>query len=151
VVADVTAGVGVVSTRSLRLIGQGREAEIFEWSDGRALKLLRARGSNAGLASEIAALNAARSAGVAVPRTYEEVTIDGRSGLVMDRLEGADLLTIIGQKPWRVFHSGRLTGEVHARINAALAPAGARPPTSQNAEFARTLTARLSVSSTSST
>jgi aminoglycoside phosphotransferase (APT) family kinase protein len=49
--------------------------------------------------------------------------IDGRSGLVMDRLEGADLLTIIGRKPWRVFESGRLTGEVHARINAARAPA----------------------------
>jgi len=60
---------------------------------------------------------------VAVPQTYEEVTIDGRSGLVMDRLEGSDLLTIIGQKPWRVFHSGRLTREVHARINAAPAPA----------------------------
>jgi hypothetical protein len=94
------------STRGLRLIGQGREAEIFEWSDGRALKLLRARGSNAGLAREIAALHAARSAGVPVPQTYGEVTIEGRSGLVMDRFEGADLLTIIGQKPWRVFQSG---------------------------------------------
>jgi tRNA A-37 threonylcarbamoyl transferase component Bud32 len=111
------------STRGLRLIGQGREAEIFEWSDGRALKLLRARGSNSGLALEIAALHAARSAGVPVPQTYDEVTIDGRSGLVMDRLEGSDLLTIIGQKPWRVFQSGAVTGEIHARINAAQAPA----------------------------
>jgi len=50
------------STSDRRLIGQGREAEILEWSDGRALKLLRAPGSNAGLAFEIAALNAARSA-----------------------------------------------------------------------------------------
>jgi hypothetical protein len=32
-----------VSTRGLRLIGQGREAEIFECPDGRALKLQRAR------------------------------------------------------------------------------------------------------------
>ena len=30
------------STRSLRLIGQGREAEVFECPDGRVLKLLRA-------------------------------------------------------------------------------------------------------------
>jgi hypothetical protein len=63
---------------------------------------------------------------VGAPRTYDEVVIDGRSGLVMDRLEGADLLTIIGRKPWRVFESGRLTGEVHARINAARAPARRR-------------------------
>jgi hypothetical protein len=60
---------------------------------------------------------------VSVPRAYEEVVIDGRTGLLLERLEGADLLTIIGQKPWLVFHSGRLTGEIHARINAARAPA----------------------------
>jgi hypothetical protein len=112
-----------VSLRGLRLIGQGREAEIFEWRDGRVLKLLRAPGSSASLAFEIAALDAARSAGVSVPRAYEEVVIDGRTGLLLERLEGADLLTIIGQKPWLVFHSGRLTGEIHARINAARAPA----------------------------
>jgi aminoglycoside phosphotransferase (APT) family kinase protein len=111
------------STRSLRLIGQGREAEVFEWPDGRVLKLLRASGPSTELAFEIATLKAARSAGVPVPQVYEEVVIDGRTGLVMERLEGSDLLTILGQKPWLVFHSGRLTGEIHARINAARAPA----------------------------
>lgn len=111
------------STRSLRLIGQGREAEVFEWRDGRVLKLLRAPGPSAQLAFEVAALDAARSAGISVPQVYEEVVIDGRTGLVMERLEGPDLLTIIGQKPWLLFHSGRLTGDIHARINAARAPA----------------------------
>jgi tRNA A-37 threonylcarbamoyl transferase component Bud32 len=74
------------------------------------------------LAFEIAALDAARSAGVSVPQVYEEVVIDGRTGLLMERLEGTDLLTVIGQKPWLVFRSGRLTGEIHAQINAARAP-----------------------------
>jgi hypothetical protein len=83
------------STRSLRLIGQGREAEVFEWRDGRVLKLLRAPGPSAGLAFELRALDAARSAGVSVPQAYDEVVIDGRAGLVMERLEGSDLLTII--------------------------------------------------------
>ena len=112
-----------LSTRNLRLIGQGREAEVFEWRDGRVLKLLRATGPSTKLAFEIAALEAARSAGVPVPQAYEEVVIDGRTGLVMERLQGSDLLTILGRKPWLVFHSGRLTGEIHARITAARAPA----------------------------
>jgi aminoglycoside phosphotransferase (APT) family kinase protein len=30
---------------------------------------------------------------------------------------------VIGQKPWLVFSSGRLAGEIHARINMARAPA----------------------------
>jgi hypothetical protein len=42
-----------------------------------------------------------------VPRVYEEIVIGGRTGLVMERLEGSDLLTIIGRKPWLVFRSGR--------------------------------------------
>jgi hypothetical protein len=84
------------STQGLRLIGQGREAEVFECRDGRVLKLLRAPGPSKGLAFEIAALHAARSAGVSVPQAYEEVVIDGRTGLMMERLEGSDLLTIIG-------------------------------------------------------
>jgi len=75
------------------------------------------------LALEVAAFEAARSADVLVPQVYEEVVVDGRPGLVMEHLQGSDLLTIIGQKPWFVFSSGRLTGEVHARINAARAPA----------------------------
>jgi hypothetical protein len=75
-----------LSTGGLRLIGQGREAEVFECPDGRVLKLLRASGPRTGLAFEIAALEAARTAGVSVAQVYEEVVIDGRTGLMMERL-----------------------------------------------------------------
>jgi len=111
-----------LSTRGLRLIGQGGEAEVFECPDGRVLKLLRASRPPTSVAFEIAALEAARAAGVSVPQVYEEVVIDGRTGLMMERLDGTDLLTIIGRRPWLVFRSGRLTGEIHARIHAARAP-----------------------------
>ena len=106
-----------------RLVGQGAEAQVYEWRDGRVLRLLRARGPAGRLAFEVAALEAARSAGVRVPQVYERVVADGRPGLVMERLQGPDLLSVIGQKPWLVFRAGRLTGEIHARINAASAPA----------------------------
>ena len=111
-----------LSTRGLRLIGQGREAEVFECPDGRVLKLLRAARPRTALAFEIAALEGARSAGVPVPQVYEEVMIDGRTGVMMERLDGTDLLTMIGRKPWLVFRCGRLTGEIHARIGAGRAP-----------------------------
>lgn len=111
------------SLGNLHLVGQGREAEVFEWGDGRVLRLLLARGPTERLAFEIVALEAAHSAGVRVPQVYEQVVVDGRPGLVMERLQGPDLLSVIGQKPWLVFRSGRLTGEIQARINAARAPA----------------------------
>ena len=111
------------SRGELRLIGQGAEAEIFELQDGRVLKLLRARGPVERVASEIAALEAARSAGLQVPEALEQVVVNGRPGIVMERLRGTDLFSVMGRKPWLVFRAGRLTGEVHARINAARGPA----------------------------
>lgn len=36
---------GDFGARKLRLVAQGAEAEVFEWRDGRVLKLLRARGA----------------------------------------------------------------------------------------------------------
>jgi len=83
-----------LSPRSLRLIGQGREAEVFEWPDGRVLKLLRAAGPSTGLAFEIAALDAARSAGVSVPQVYEEVVIEEIVNLAVRALD-----EIPGERP----------------------------------------------------
>ena len=111
------------SRRELRLIAQGAEAEIFERQDGRVLKLLRARGPVERVTDEVAALDAARSVGLQVPQAYEQVVVEGRPGIVMERLRGTDLFSVLGRKPWLVFRAGRLTGEVHARINAARAPA----------------------------
>jgi tRNA A-37 threonylcarbamoyl transferase component Bud32 len=65
-----------------RLIGQGAEAEVFEWREGRVVKLLRAHAGAERLAYEAAALDAARGAGVPVPRAYEQVVVDERPGLV---------------------------------------------------------------------
>jgi aminoglycoside phosphotransferase (APT) family kinase protein len=117
---------GMASIRDVvekRRIGQGAEAEVFEWEDGMVLKLRRAFGFPDRVAAEAAAMEAARSAGVPVPRAYEQVVVDGRAGLVMERVTGADLLSLLNREPWRVLELGRLTGEVHARIGNARAPA----------------------------
>ena len=89
---------------------------------GRVLKLLRVHGPTNRLAYEVAALEAARSTGVRAPQAYEQVVLDACLGLVMERLQGTDLLSMLGRKPWLSFRTGRLTGEIHARINAARAP-----------------------------
>ena len=74
-IEELTSSVG-----KLRLVGQGAEAEVFEWRDGRVLKLLRARGATERLACEVAAFEAAHSAGLRVPRAYEQVVMDGGPG-----------------------------------------------------------------------
>lgn len=105
-------------------IGEGREAEIFAWDGGRVLRLLRDPDAGEKIDQQIAALGAARQAGVPVPEAFEKVFVDDRPGLVMERVEGPDQLTLLGSKPWLVFRAARVLGTVHARLHDVDAPGG---------------------------
>jgi thiamine kinase len=109
-------------TRGVR-IGEGREAEILEAGPGRVVRLLWSADREPFLAREEAGLRAAAAAGAPVPAVYERVVIDGRPGLVMDRLDGSDLLARVGARPWAVWSSGKLLGRVHSGLNRVVAPA----------------------------
>jgi aminoglycoside phosphotransferase (APT) family kinase protein len=107
-----------------RKLGQGRGAEIYEWDDGRVLRLWRDPG-NARLAEwEMTATRAAAAAGLPVPCAHEALTVDGRPALVMDRLSGPDLLEALGRRPWQIPSVGAQLGSLHARLNSTPAPPG---------------------------
>jgi aminoglycoside phosphotransferase (APT) family kinase protein len=105
-----------------RLIGQGREAEIFEWDDGAVLRLLRWSGDAARVQREAAAMRAAAEGGVDVPKVYGTVTVDGRAGVIMDRVDGRDLISLMGQRPWTVLRAARIVGTAQARMHEVVAP-----------------------------
>jgi len=107
----------------LQRIAQGREAEIFAWEDGRVLRLLRRPDGVQKLEWEAAAMEAAREAGVPVPRVFGVTTQLGRAGMIMERVDGPDILTIFSRKPWQLWSGSRLCGELHARLNQVQAPA----------------------------
>ena len=71
---------------------------------------------------EAAAMTAAARAGVSVPIVHEVVVIDGRPGLVMDRIHGEDLLTILNRRPWRLLRSASELGRLQARLHDVSAP-----------------------------
>jgi aminoglycoside phosphotransferase (APT) family kinase protein len=110
-----------------RLIAEGREAEVFDVGDGRVLKLFRSYASAERLAFEVAALKAARAAGVRTPEVHAQVVEDGRPGIVMERVNGIDLLSAIGRQPWLVVRFGCLTGRIHAHVNTIPAPTSVPP------------------------
>lgn len=124
-----------MTTQSLRKIAEGREAEMFAWEDGRILRLLRDPDAQTRNQWQAAAMESAGRRGVRVPAVYDMVTVDGRPGMVMERIDGTDLLTAIGRQPLKVFTVGRICGEVHARMHAVEAPA-TLPPLKANMERA---------------
>jgi len=115
------------SSQPLRKIAEGREAEIFAWDDGTVLRLLRNPDGQRQLEWEAAAMRAAAGAGVRVPAVREITTFDGRPGLVLERIEGIDMLTLVGKKPWLVFSVGAQSGRIQAGVHEVRAPAEIPP------------------------
>src|SRR2546425_7430683 len=102
----------------VKKVAEGREAEMFAWEDGKILRLLRPGFNPAILDAEVRALELAHRNGLPVPRPGERVSIGGRSGGVLERIDGTDLLTELGRGPWTVVRSARMCGSVHAQMHA---------------------------------
>src|SRR5262245_47346518 len=103
-------------------IAQGREAEVFAWNgDAAVVKLYRA--GFGGHAAEATALASLSGTGLA-PRLLDTVTVDGRVGLILQRLDGVDMLTLLPRHPGRL--PGLARGLAHAalRVHRVQAPSG---------------------------
>jgi Ser/Thr protein kinase RdoA (MazF antagonist) len=110
------------STAGRKLIGEGREAEIFEWEDDTVLRLLRPGFDPARVEREAAAMRVASVGGVDVPTVHGTTTVDGRAGLVMDRVDGPDLITLMGRRPWTIPRAARIVGRGQAAMHEVVAP-----------------------------
>ena len=100
---------------------------MFAWGDGTILRLLRDPAAERRNEMQAAAMRAASASGLRVPAVVEVTAAMGRPGIVMERIPGTDLLTLIDRRPWTVFRAGRICGEVQAQMHEVQAP-GALPP-----------------------
>jgi streptomycin 6-kinase len=107
---------------SLRKLAEGAEAEIFEWEDGAVLRLFRGARPDEWLEHEAAAMRAGHAALPLVPSILGRVDIEGRSGIVMERIDGDDLITIMSKRPWWMWRAGTISGNVHAQLHEVVAP-----------------------------
>jgi aminoglycoside phosphotransferase (APT) family kinase protein len=103
-------------------VGEGREAEIFAWDEGTVLRLLRRSSDSTRVEREAAAMRAAAEGRVDVPNVYGTTMVDGRAGLIMDRVDGSDLITLMGRRPWMVSRAARIVGTTQARMHDVVAP-----------------------------
>jgi hypothetical protein len=102
------------------LLGAGREAEVYAYGSA-VLKLYRS--GFGGHRAEAATLRALEGHGIA-PKLLDLVDIDGRSGLVVERVTGPDMLTVVQRRPWRVLVVARSLAETHLAIHRVRAPVG---------------------------
>lgn len=103
-------------------IGVGRTAEVFAWGEGKVLKRFHPWHPEPWAEREYQLTSGAYEAGLPAPRVYGLERIDGRIGMVLERIEGPSLLRVLMAKPWKVVGVARQLADVHAAIHARRMP-----------------------------
>jgi Ser/Thr protein kinase RdoA (MazF antagonist) len=94
-------------------IGEGAFAEVYAWAPGQVLKLFKPGFPRRHAWWEARITRAVSAAGVPAPAVFDEVTLEGRFGVVLQRLDGPTLL--------QLSRSGAMTRERTGAILASLA------------------------------
>lgn len=107
-------------------IGKGLNSDVYAWGETCVLKLFHGRIARTQADREYAVTQAVHGAGLPVPNAYEMIEIDGRCGIVLERVDGVSMLGYTQARPWTLFAVIRQFAELHARIHQCQAPAGLR-------------------------
>ena len=100
-------------------IGQGVSADVYVWAPGQVVKLFK-DGTPRRVSWEAQMTRVAFAAGLPAPEVFGEVTLEGRLGIVMSRLDGPTVLKLL--------RSGAMQTQQAAGIIATLAVAIHKTP-----------------------
>jgi aminoglycoside phosphotransferase (APT) family kinase protein len=103
-------------------IAVGRTAEIFPYEDEKVLKLFFPTVPQLWIEKEIDTGRYIQATQLPVPKVYERLKINGREGVVYERIEGSSLLNELAKKPWKVVQYARLLASLHGQIHELPAP-----------------------------
>jgi aminoglycoside phosphotransferase (APT) family kinase protein len=99
------------------LLASGRDADIFEYGPGLVLRKSRHGRS---VIKEARLMEFVRAEGYPVP-AVEEVSDDGLA-IVMERIDGINMVDALTKRPWTVRSLGRALGGLHRDLHALAAP-----------------------------
>ena len=99
-------------------IAYGRTAEIYPWPDNQVLKLYFDGFSRESIAREAQLAEMVYRSGLPAPAVGEMVEVNGRIGLIYERVAGAALFEVMPQKPWTIFRYARRMAELHVAMHS---------------------------------
>jgi uncharacterized protein (TIGR02172 family) len=103
-------------------IGVGRTAEVYAWGNHQILKLYRTDMPREWVYHEARIGHIVAEAGVHAPAIGDTVEIDGRLGIICERITGPAMLDALAHQPWRLHSLARQFAQVHATMHACLRP-----------------------------
>lgn len=103
-------------------IGAGRTAEIFAWGETEILKLFRQGYAGEAAAHEAALAAAIQAAGAPCPTVGGLLEVEGRFGVIYERIDGPSLEAQIRARPWRFAPIAALFAETQAAAQSCVVP-----------------------------
>jgi hypothetical protein len=100
-----------------RVVGFGRTAVVYEWGPDAVLKLFRPEIPGVVAWSEAAIAAAVSAAGAEAPRFLGKVEVEGRIGIVYERLHGIVMPDRFLRRPWTLDSLIRTLAETHVRMH----------------------------------
>jgi uncharacterized protein (TIGR02172 family) len=100
----------------------GRTAEVFFWDDQHVLKLYRDWCPPDWVDYEARIARAVCDAGIPTPAPGEIVEVNGRRGLVYERVEGISMLQDMNSRPWTLWKHAKELADLHVKLNLLSIP-----------------------------
>lgn len=103
-------------------IAEGRTAEVYDWHDGHILKLYHSWCPPHWVEHEARVARVIAAAGIPTPAAGDIVELDGRRGIVYERVTGISMLADLRRRPWRLRQHGRSLADLQAQFNRLSIP-----------------------------
>jgi Ser/Thr protein kinase RdoA (MazF antagonist) len=100
-------------------IGEGVFADVHAWAKGQVVKLFKPAFSQQLSTHEARMTRAAFAAGALAPEVLDEVTVDGRFGIVLSRLDGPTLLQRTRDGTMTVAQAGAILANLLVSVHRA--------------------------------
>jgi len=100
----------------------GRTAEMYAWGNGHVLKLFRDWCPPTWVEHEARIARVVHTIGLPVPAVGDLIQVNGRRGIIYERVRGRSMLQTILFQPWAMTRMARQLAELHAAMHNLAAP-----------------------------
>ncbi len=100
-----------------KMLGRGMTAEVYEWEEDKVLKLYYEKFSDNWINFEAKTGYAVHETGVPSPAVFDIISLEGRKGIVLQRIYGRTILKQLETEPWKLNYYTREMAGFHFRIH----------------------------------
>ncbi|WP_058302751.1 phosphotransferase family protein [Gorillibacterium timonense] len=102
-----------------KMIGQGRTANVFDWEEGKVIKLFHEGFNKDWIEREYRMAKNVHEVGVSSPEVYELVETEEGVGIVFAKVSGESMFDLMQKAPWKLKQSARTLARLHAQMHAS--------------------------------